>query len=122
MTDPVLIPEVTVVLHPVDTTVHPSYPEGWRWAIHVGGRGPADTDSCVGALMHSDRQEAGMVGEQAGAAVAKALRMFGIAARYGVLRLDYDPLPAEADERPLGVWRDDAAEQPIVVEPMGAEG
>lgn len=110
MTEPVLVPEVTVVVHPVDTAVHPTYPQGFRWAVMVGHGSPADTDRCVGALLHSDKTEAGLIGEQAGAAVVKALRMFGIPAQYGVLNLDYDPIPASADERPLAVWRgeDDA--------------
>lgn len=97
-------PNVTVVVHPVDTTVHPSYQPGWRWAVMLGDRPLADVAGCVGALLCSTEAEAGLIGEQAGAAVVKALRAFGVDARYGVLRLDYDPIPAEADERPLGVW------------------
>jgi hypothetical protein len=31
--------------------------------------------------------------------------MLGVPARYGVLTLGYDPIPAEADELPLAVWR-----------------
>lgn len=101
---PVLIPEVTVVVHPVDTTVHPTYPEGWRWAVMVGGVSPADLDHCANAGMCTEEREAAMVGEMCGAAATKALRMLGMPARYSFRRLGYDPIPAEADHRPLGVW------------------
>lgn len=101
-----LVPEVTVIVHPVDTSVHPSYPQGWRWAVMLGGRPAADISSCIGALICSEENEAALVGEQAGAAVVKALRAFGVAARFGSLRLDYDPIPAEADEQPIGMWRE----------------
>lgn len=94
-------PTVTLVVHPVDTCVHPSYPEGWRWAVMVDG-GPTDLDACVGALMCTTEAEAALIGEQCVAAVVKALRRFGIPARHGALRLDYDPIPAEADQQPLG--------------------
>lgn len=100
-----LLPDVAVVVHPVDTDTHPTYPAGWRWAVHVGGRGPTDLDYCVQAGHAATEQDASFAGEQVGAACAKALRLFGCPARYGYLRLGYDPIPAEADERPIGVWR-----------------
>lgn len=100
-----LVPDVTVVVHPVDTAIHPSYPEGWRWAVQVGGRPPADVEHCVQAGHCPTQAEATFYGEQCGSAVAKAMRLFGIPARYGVLALGYDPIPAEADDRPLAVWR-----------------
>lgn len=119
MTDPNVVPEVTVVVHPIDTEVHPTWPPGWRWQVMLG-RGPlSDYGRLVGALIHSDEGEANIIGEQAGAAVTKALRMLGIPAKYGYLRLGYDPLPADADEHPIGVWRD-GNEQPGTTSTLGA--
>jgi hypothetical protein len=99
-----LAPEVTVVVHPVDTAMHPTYPSGWRWAVMVGGRPPTDLDCCVNAGHCPTEGEAAVAGEQNGASATKALRLLGVPARYGVLRLSYDPIPAEADDRPLATW------------------
>lgn len=104
-----MLPEVTVVVHPVDTQTHPTYPAGWRWAVHVGGGAPADLDRCVQAGLCPTEPEASVAGESHGAAVAKALRMAGTAARYSYQRLGWDPIPAEADERPMGQWRGEGA-------------
>lgn len=101
---PPLVPEVTVVVHPVDTTVHPTYPQGWRWAVMVGGRPPADLDFCAGAGLCPTEPLASQDGETAGSTAVKALRMLGVPARYSYLRLGYDPIPAEADQRPLATW------------------
>lgn len=103
MTTPVLVPAVTVVVHPVDRAVHPTYPDGWRWAVMVGGRPPADLDFCANAGMCTTEREADMVGEIAGSAAAKALRMLGLPVRYSFSRLGYDPIPASADNRPLAI-------------------
>lgn len=101
---PPLVPEVTVVVHPIDRDAHPTYPAGWRWAVMVGGRPPTDLDFCVLAGHAVSETLASVEGEAVGAAATKALRIFGVPARYGYLRLGYDPIPASADERPLGVW------------------
>lgn len=95
MTD--LVPEVTVVVHP--------YAGEWRWGVNVGGRPLADLDHCVASLMHTDKREAEIIGQQAGVAAVKALRMFGVPARSAYLDLDYDPLPADADQQPVGMWK-----------------
>jgi hypothetical protein len=95
---------ITVVVHPVDTNVHPQYPPGWRWAVHLDGNGPTDVDSCLAALMCQQEQEAAIVGEQAGAAAVKALRGCGVTVRFATTRLDHDPIPAEAAEVPMGNW------------------
>lgn len=108
MTD--LVPEVTVVVHPVDTAAHPTYPAGWRWAVQVGGTGPADLERCAGAGHCPTESEAAFYGEQCGSTAVKALRVLGVPARYGVLRLGYDPIPAEADDRPLAVWHGEDGE------------
>lgn len=104
-----LVPEVTVVVHPVDTTAHPTYPQGWRWAVQVGGGRPDDLDRCAGAGHADTETEASVIGEQAGSTAVKALRMLGVPVRYGVLRLGYDPIPPEADHRPLAVWHGEEA-------------
>jgi hypothetical protein len=105
MDDPVIVaPEVAVIVHPIDPEAHPTYPPGWRWAVHVGGRPPADLDYCVQAGSAESEPEASAAGEMVGAAVAKGLRILGIPARYGYIRLGYDPLPSSADDRPLSVW------------------
>ena len=97
MTEPVLLPDVTVVVHP--------YLSGWRWAVMVGGRGPADLDYCAGAGHCQTEPLASVEGECSGSTAAKALRMLGVPVRYGYMRLGYDPLPADAMDRPLGEWR-----------------
>jgi hypothetical protein len=102
---PVLVPEVTVVIHPIDVGVHPTIPAGYRWAVMVGGVAPSNLDYCAGAGHAADESTAAVEGESHGSTVCKALRLMGAPARYGVLRLGYDPIPAEADHRPLGVWR-----------------
>lgn len=101
---PVLLAEITAVVHPVDTTAHPTYPAGWRWAVMVGGRPPADLDHCAGAGHQPTETAASVAAEEAASVAAKALRLLGVPARYAYQRLGYDPIPAEADQRPLGVW------------------
>lgn len=99
-----LTPDVTVVVHPIDQRQHPTYPPGWRWAVMVGGRPPADLDFCVNAGHATTESEAAVLGEMNGASATKALRLLGVPARYGVLKLGHDPIPTEADERPIGIW------------------
>jgi hypothetical protein len=105
-----LTPEVTVVVHPIDTAVHPSNPPGWRWAVMVGGAPPAQLDFCAGAGWSADASSASVDGETAGSTATKALRMLGVPVRYAFLRLGYDPIPASADERPLAIWHGEADE------------
>jgi hypothetical protein len=100
-----LMPSVLALVHPVDTTAHPTYPPGYRWAVHVGGRPPADLDYCVQAGHAATESAASAIAEMVAAAVVKGLRLLGCPADYGYLRLGSDPVPAEADERPIGIWR-----------------
>lgn len=100
-----LLPEVTVVVHPIDPSAHPTYPPGWRWAVQVGGGSPADLDRCVGAGHAPTEPAASVAGETAGSTAVKALRLLGVPAQYGFLRLGYDPIPPEADGQPMGVWQ-----------------
>lgn len=93
-----LIPAVTVVVHPIDTEAHPSVPPGWRWAVMAGaGTSPANVALCANAGWEPTEGEARLTGETVGVAAAKALRLHGIPATYGVLALDHDPIPAGGD-------------------------
>jgi hypothetical protein len=96
-----LPPVVQALVHPVDRTVHPTYPEGYRWAVMVGGVPPVDLDHCAQAGMCTTLREAEAMGRIVGAAVAKALHMHGIPAASAFRGLDYDPIPAAADDRPI---------------------
>lgn len=101
---PAMYPEVTVVVHPIDRDIHPTYPAGHRWAVMVGGAPPTDLSRCANAGHAGTESAAAEMGESHGACAARALRAMGVSARYGFLRLDYDPIPAEADQRPIGRW------------------
>lgn len=102
---PELHPEVTVYISPVDVAAHPTYPPGYRWAVHVGGTPPTDLDHCAMAGWEADQGTAGTSGEMVGAAITRALRMLGIATRYSVQTFGWDPVPADADDTyPLAVW------------------
>jgi hypothetical protein len=93
-----LIPGITVVVHPIDTEAHPSVPSGWRWAVMAGAGTPAtELGLCTNAGWEPTENEAWLTGETVGAAAVKALRMHGIPAAYGLLPLDFDPIPAGGD-------------------------
>lgn len=96
-----LIHQVTVVVHPIDRAVHQTYPNGWRWGVTVGGKPINDLDFCVGAGHEETEMRASVQGETVGAAVALALRHYGLTPRYAFQRLDWDPIPADADNRPI---------------------
>jgi hypothetical protein len=92
-----LSPEVTVVVHPVDTEIHSTVPPGWRWAVMIGGAPPSDIDYCANAGWAPTEQLAKFEGEVAGATAARACRIFGIPAAYRVLSIDHDPIVAGND-------------------------
>jgi hypothetical protein len=92
-----LTPDVTAVVHPIDTEAHPTIPEGWRWAVHVGSAPVADLEFCVNAGWCPTEREAWIEGETVAVAAIKALRMFGIPAEFRRLALDVDPIPAGDD-------------------------
>jgi hypothetical protein len=96
-----LLYQITVFVHPVCVATHPSYPPGWRWSVVVGGMQAADLDFCVGAGHADSESVAAVRGEEVGAAAVLALRHFGVRTNYAFQRLDWDPIPAEADHRPL---------------------
>lgn len=97
-----LDPQVTLVIHPIDTAAHPTVPPGWRWAVQLGGTRPSDTDGCVNAGWCPSQREASLEGEQVSVTVVKALRAYGIPAAFAVLQLDNDPIPAGADRVSVG--------------------
>lgn len=101
----IVLPDVVALVHPVDLVAHPTYPGGWRWAVQVGGGRIDDLDRCVGAGHCETESEASVAAEQHASVAVKALRLLGVPAGYGYLRLGHDPIPAEADDRPIGVWR-----------------
>jgi hypothetical protein len=96
-----LIPMVEVVVHPIDQAEHPTYQAGYRWAVMVGGVPAHDLDYCASTGHAENQQQACVDGETVGVAAARSLRMMGIPARYSFRRLDWDPIPASADNRPL---------------------
>jgi hypothetical protein len=99
----IVSPHVVVFIHQIDVSRHPTTGGGWRWAVHVGAQGPSDLAYCANAGRAETRTVAAVIGESHGAAVARAIRMFGISAAYhNVIELDYDPIPADT---PVGMWK-----------------
>lgn len=96
-----LLCQVTVTVHPIDAAIHPSYPTGWRWGVTVGGQPINDLDYCIGAGHEDTETRAAIQGEMVGAAATLALRHYGLMPKYAFQRLDWDPIPAEADNRPV---------------------
>jgi len=90
-------PIVTLYVHEINTVAHPATPPGWRWAVHIGGRGPADLDYCVNAGWGPDQQVAALTGEAVAVAAFKALRLCGLTPTSQTQVLDHDPIPAGAD-------------------------
>lgn len=97
-------PCVTVIVHPINTSAHPTYPEGFRWAVMAGSRQPSDLEYCVWAGHETTSTIAAVTGESHGVAACKALRIFGMQVEYSVVTLDFDPIPMEADDIPLTKW------------------
>jgi hypothetical protein len=94
----VLAPEVTLVVHPIDTAAHPTVPPGWRWAVQVGGGRPDDVERCAQAGWTPTETQAWEAGEPCAVAAVQACRTFGIPAGYRRLRLLRDPIPAGRDQ------------------------
>lgn len=98
-----LIPEVTLFVHEIDTGRHPTIPPGWRWAVHAGGGEPGDLSRCVNAGWCPSKIEALMEGEQNAATAVKACRVFGVPAGYRQHELDFDPIAIGEDFVTIGV-------------------
>lgn len=89
---------LTVVVHPIDTSAHPSCSPGFRWAVMVGEGDFADLSRCANAGSAPTREEAQIRGDQCGATAARALILAETPARYGgIVDLDHDPIPAGND-------------------------
>jgi hypothetical protein len=99
----VLLEAITVyaVVHPINTTAHPTVPPGFRWAVMLGPCSPADMSRCVNGGWCPTRDEATAEGDQNGASVTRGLRIAGHDVRYGegvqVMQLDYDPIQSGND-------------------------
>jgi len=106
--DAPLVPLVAVLIHPINVEQHPTYPPGWRWAVYVGGRPPADIDYCANAGHAATEVDAAVAGESHGAAVVRGLRLMGYPAAYRTQFITWDPIPATADDRPLVIVREGA--------------
>lgn len=96
-TSGVLVPEVALYVHPIDTARHPTVPPGWRWAVHAGGGPPTDMRRCANAGWCPDERLALAEGEQCAAAAVQTLRVFGIPAGLRTVRMQSDPIPAGED-------------------------
>jgi hypothetical protein len=86
---------VSVFVHQIDAEAHPSTPQGWRWAVHLGAN-PRDMRTCLNAGWCPAQQVAAIEGEAVGVAVTKALRFAGHPCDYTTRTLEYDPTPPEA--------------------------
>lgn len=92
-----LVDVVVLVVHPVDTTAHPTVPEGYRWSVMLG-QGPfSDTGRCANAGWCPTEGEALAEGEMVAVAVVKALRMAGMSTDYRIVQTPADPIPAGQD-------------------------
>lgn len=92
-----LTPEITLVVHPIDTTAHPTVPPGWRWAVQVGGGRPDDVERCAQAGWTPTEAEAWAHGEPVAVAAVQACRTFSVPVSFRRLRLLRDPIPPGGD-------------------------
>lgn len=93
----VIFPEVMLVVHPIDTSRHPSIPPGWRWAVHVGGGPPSDVARVANAGWCPTQPAARAEGEQNAATATVTAQIFGVPATYRLLLLAEDPVPTGHD-------------------------
>lgn len=93
---------IRLLVHQVDTEVHPTVPPGWRWAVMAGGGEHDDMGRCANAGWCPTEQEASIEGEMVAVAAVKACRILGVDVRYEQVRLDYDPIPADHDTVTIG--------------------
>lgn len=100
----ILTPDIVVWVHPINPKEHPTYRPGYRWAVHYGSLAASDLRYCCNAGRCDTLFDAKLMGESHGAAACRALRFAGVAARYSMCVLAWDPIPAEADDKPFRVW------------------
>jgi hypothetical protein len=93
--------QVDVYIHPISKVTHPTYSASFRWAVMIGGAPPQSLNQCVNAGGCDTYNEASVMGEAVGAAVALALRAYGLDVKYRMIDIPFDPMPAQADDRPL---------------------
>lgn len=97
---------ITLIVHPINTDAHPTIPPGWRWAVMVGDRVAGfrldDMRRCANAGWCPTQSAALLEGEMVAVAVAKGLRISGVATPMETRHLDFDPIPAGADEISIG--------------------
>jgi hypothetical protein len=90
------------ISHPIDTDAHPSLPAGFRWAVSSSSD-TSDSSACLGAGWAPDASTAAWIADQSGAIAVTAHRLAAGTANVETLLLDYDPIPADADNLNLGV-------------------
>lgn len=95
------LPVITIFVHPVDVEIHPTYPPGYRWAVHLGVGQPSSLKRCMQAGHCGTLREAQLAGDSHAAAIYRTLYSFGIDVNLKQEILDIDPIPAEADSIPL---------------------
>lgn len=88
---------IGVLVHPVDTAVHTTVPEGWRWACHLGDQWD-DIDSCLNAGWAPTESEAAIAGEAAGVCAVKVTQLLspGTDVQMPTTVLEFDPILEEA--------------------------
>lgn len=89
---------VTLVVHPIDTVAHPTYPAGWRWAVMKDHTTVADMRKCCNAGFANTRADALLFGEAVQAAVILALRSEKIPVEYKTSEMAFDPIPAGVED------------------------
>ena len=92
---------LTVFVHRVDTEIHSSVPDGFRWAVHVGAD-PADLASCLNAGWAPDEFEAALTGETAAVVGKRVATLCGIDATTQTIVLSADPIPGGGDLLTIG--------------------
>lgn len=90
-------PDVTVFVHPINTTDHATLAGGFRWAVQIGGTHPSNIGACANAGWAPSKGEAWLAGETAGATACRALRVCGLLSEYRLVELDDDPIPPNED-------------------------
>jgi hypothetical protein len=92
---------VGVVVHQINTLVHPTIPPGFRWAVHVGTAWD-DMTSCLNAGWAPNAAEAAITGEGAAVCAVKVARILGHDLTIASTMLDHDPIRAGNDLIQIG--------------------
>lgn len=89
---------VTLIVHPIDTQAHPTYPSGWRWAVMKDHTTIADMRHCCNAGFASTRTDAFLFGGAVLAAVVLALRSEKIPVEHKTSEMAFDPIPSGVED------------------------